>query len=206
MQTEISYPTVSEWLTTLDQQYQRYKRAGFEFIFLLRDGIDALPRNDNERAALYHDVSDQVGLTVHTLRNYVSSARKPCAALAQELSLEIGHLDAVAGLDDEMAEDALRLAGEQRWTVSQLRAHVFKQKNTVPDIGKTPTADAIDRDLAGDDEPPYADDKQYDCTLPDAYDSDAFIAIPREPVAAARMLLREFDAGQIAALVAELVR
>ena len=96
----------------------------------------------------------------------------------------------------------LAYAADERLTADELKDAIKQAHAPI----SAPTADAIDRDLAGDDEPPYADDKQYDCTLPDAYDMDAFIAIPREPVAAARMLLREFDAGQIAELVAELVR
>lgn len=204
--------SVSTWITALDTQYKRYKRAGWEFIFLLRDGINALADTEHERMTLYQDASNQIGLAVHTLQNYVSSARKPCANLAQELGLEIGHLDAVAGLDNEMAEDALKHAGENLWTITQLRGHVFAVKQPItpiPDIGnQTPTADHADRILAHDD-PPYADNrlyKEYDFTLPDEYNPGAYIAIPREPVAAARMLRQQFNADELDTLVAELIR
>lgn len=205
MTQAIGQVTVSTWLNTLDQQYQRYKKAGFEFIFLLRDGIDALPRNDVERMALYREAADRVGLAVHTLQNYASSARKPYAHMAHEYGLEIGHLDAVAGLDDEAAEDALTLAGEQLWPVARLRGHVFVVKSMNPDVGNTPTADAIDRTLA-DEDPPYADDKQYEYTLPAAYDADEYIALPRNPVQAAVVLRAQFSGAELAVLVTELAR
>jgi len=45
-----------------------------------------------------------------------------------------------------------------------------------------------------------------DYVLPDAYDADAYIAVPRNPVHAAKILRQQFDAGELATLVAELVR
>ena len=210
--------TVEKWLATLDQQYRRYKRAGWEFVFLLRDGIEALATNDNARANLYQDAADQLGLAVHTLQNYVSAARKPYAKLAYNLDLEIGHLDAVLGLEPEAAEDMLRYAAEQGLSIAQLRKYVWSNKATVPDDGNsaTPTADAVASMLA--DDVPFSRDsiqyKDYDAQAEAlAGDSDAcdwtdgeYISVPCDPVLAAQVLRQQFDAGDLATLIAELVR
>jgi len=208
--------TVEKWLVTLDQQYRRYKRAGWEFVFLLRDGIEALATNDNARANLYQDAADQLGLAVHTLQNYVSSARKPYAKLAFSLDLEIGHLDAVLGLEPEEAISALRYAAEHGLSIAQLRKYVWSNKTTVPDVGNsaTPTADAVDSMLA--DDVPFGREsiqyKDYDAQAEalagdaDAYDWTEFISLPRNPIEAAQVLRQQFDAGELATLIAELIR
>lgn len=198
----------AQWLSQIASSYGRYCRAGWEFIFLLRDGIDALPRNDQERTDLYEQTYHLTGLSVKTQQNYVSAARKPYAHLAMDLGLEIGHLDAVLGLEDETAEDLLKLAAENSWTVARLRSEAWRYKPT-PDIGKQ-MADAADRMLAGDDdEPPYNDNTTYNndgpmWDEPNAYDNEDFVYVPREPLAAARKIKATFDAGDIATLVAEL--
>jgi len=211
--------TVEKWLIVLAQQYGRYKRAGWEFVFLLRDGIDALATNEHARANLYQDAADQLGLAVHTLQNYVSAARKPYAKLAYSLELEIGHLDAVLGLDAEEAYSALHHAAANRFTIAQLRKWVWDRRNSIPVVGNgaTPTADAVERLLQADDVPYGRDSIQYkdydahapagdNYVLPDAYDADAYIAVPRNPVYAAQVLRQQFDAGELATLVAELIR
>jgi len=210
--------TIEKWLLTLDQQYKRYKRAGWEFIFLLRDGIDALATNDDVRANLYQDAADQLGLAVHTLQNYVSAARKPYAKLAHNLDLEIGHLDAVLGLEPEAAEYLLRYAAEQGLTIAQLRKEAWNHKSSVPNVGNsaTPTADAVDKLLA--DDVPFSRDsiqyKDYDAEADElagsasAYDwtDGEYISVPCDPVLAAQVLRQQFDAGELATLIAELVR
>ena len=149
--------TIDTWIDALQAQYNRYRRAGWDFLFLLRDGIDALPRNDHERAKLYQDIGNQLNLAVHTLQNYVSAARKPYATLAQELDLEIGHLDAVLGLADDVAEDVLKLAAEQAWSVAQTRKEAYPRRNN-PDIGKQTVSD-VERFLSANEE--QTDDVPY---------------------------------------------
>lgn len=90
--TQSTDTTRQKWLDQLYTIFSRYKAAGWDFIFLLRDGIDELPRTTDERMRLYEDASSITGQAVKTLQNYVSAARKPCADLAKDLDLEIGHL------------------------------------------------------------------------------------------------------------------
>ena len=214
MQTQtLTKPTITidTWIDALQAQYNRYKRAGWDFIFLLRDGIDALPRNDHERAKLYQDINNQLNLAVHTLQNYVSAARKPYATLAQELDLEIGHLDAVLGLADDVAEDVLKLAAEQAWSVSLTRKEAWTRKST-PDIGKQAVSD-VERFLSSDEprelsdgEPAYTDNAMYASDFDIPWNADARISIPREPLQAAAVLRAEFSEGEIATLIDALLR
>lgn len=186
----------AEWLSQIMNAYGRYCRAGWEFIFLLRDGIDALPRNEQERYSLYEDTFHLTGLSIKTQQNYVSAARKPYAMLAQELGLEIGHLDAVLGLEDQIAEDVLKLAAENFLTIAQTRKEAWARK-AAPDIGKQ-LADAADDYLSGDDEPPYNDNAMY---------TDEPASLDRMPVPdLADYIRREYDEGEIAALIAALLR
>ena len=203
--------TIDTWIDALQAQYNRYRRAGWDFLFILRDGIDALPRNDHERAKLYQDISNQLNLAVHTLQNYVSAARKPYAELAQELDLEIGHLDAVLGLADDVAEDVLKLAAEQAWSVSLTRKEAWTRKST-PDIGKQ-AVDDVERFLSAnepqeeaDDEPAYVDNAMYASEFDMPWNADARISIPREPLQAAAVLRAEFSEGEIATLIDALLR
>ena len=192
--TEDSATLKAKWLSGIASAYGRYCRAGWEFIFLLRDGIDTLPRNDQERAKLYEDTYHLTGLSIHTMQNYVSAARKPYAQTACELGLEIGHLDAVLGLDDEIAEDVLKLAAEESWPVARTRKEAWARKD-VPDVGKE-LADAVDRMLS-DDEPPYNDNAMYD-------DEPRRYALPDDITELVQAIKARYSAGDIATLVAEL--
>ena len=117
----ICFIDVSDWLTQLDLAYARAKRAGWEFLFVLRAGVDQFGRNDPERMQMYENAATQLNLSVKTLQNYVSIVRNPVAQKAIELDLEIGHADAVLGLTEERAEDVLSQAAERGLTVAQTR-------------------------------------------------------------------------------------
>lgn len=193
--TQSTDTTRQKWLTEIERAYNRFKRAGWEFIFLLRDGIDALPRTDQERAELYEDAASATGLSVHTLQNYVSAARKPYARLAQTKGLEMGHLDAVQGVAPEIAEGILLDAAENSWSVARTRTEAYPRKNA-PDVGKQ-LADAAEQFLA-DDEPPYNDNAMY---------TDEPASLDRMPVPdLADYIRREYDDGEIAALIDALLR
>jgi hypothetical protein len=183
------------WLHALQAAAERLKRAGWEFLELLRDGIEQLPRTNEERAKLYEDASSATGLAVHTLQNYVSALRKPYAKLAHELDLDFGHLVEVQGLEEEIAEDVLQKAAENAWSVSRTRKEAWARKNA-PDVGKQ-LADAAEQFLA-DDEPPYNDNAMY---------TDEPASLDRMPVTKlADYIRREYDEGEIAALIDALLR
>jgi hypothetical protein len=187
------------WLHALQAAAERLKRAGWEFLELLRDGIEQLPRTNEERAKLYDDASSATGLAVHTLQNYVSALRKPYAKLAHELDLDFGHLVEVQGLEEEIAEDVLQKAAENAWPVARTRKEAWARKNA-PDVGKQ-LADAAEDYLSGDDDPPWVDQTDAGPAW-----NDEYFSIPREPVAAATVIRAQFDEGEIAALIAALLR
>ncbi len=104
---------------------------GWRFATVLRAGLDELKdelgQQYNEREIL-EQMAEALDMKYKTLYNKLLLSRKPWAGLAQELSLELGHGDAVSGLEDEQAEDMLHRAAEQRWTVSELRREVYMSK------------------------------------------------------------------------------
>jgi hypothetical protein len=191
------FTDVSAWLTQLQEQNAAWQAIGWEFLETLRDGINQFGRsNDSALMELYDLASQATGIGIKRLQNLVSMARNEVSQIAQDYELDFGYAEAVLGLSADEADDILSKAKAHAKTVGQVRKEAWGVKNTAPAGGNS-----------SDDEPPFCNELHYAADpLPDAYDMDAFIAIPREPVAAARMLLREFDAGQIAALVAELVR
>ena len=128
----ICFIDVSDWLTQLDLAYARAKRAGWEFLFVLRAGVEQFGRNDPERMQMYENAATQLNLSVKTLQNYVSIVRNPVAQKAIELDLEIGHADAVLGLTEERAEDVLSQAAERGLTVAQTRYLAWGQSAPQP--------------------------------------------------------------------------
>lgn len=115
------YGDLSEWLAQLDAAYSMAKVAGWEFLFTLRAGIDQFGRNDIRRMEVYELAANQIGLNVRTLQNYVSVTRKGFTQMAVALDLDMGHANAVLGLDDEHAEDVLQLAAERGLSVAETR-------------------------------------------------------------------------------------
>lgn len=190
---------VQTWLIVLEEKFAAHKKTGWDFILHLRDGIATFGANDAEKMALYEAAADQLDVSVHTLQNYVSAARKPIQSMVQELGLEIGHLVAVQGLDHDVAQDIVQLAAERRMSVSLLRKHVFAYNSppiapAVPDVGNWTTIEDAEQwpDPHDDDAPPLAQGYLFPC--------------PSDPVQAATVLLRQFDASQIDTLIASLMK
>jgi hypothetical protein len=134
--------------------WQAYHRKGWEFVFRLRDGLDELREElgpQYRQGEIVGQIAEALDIRSHTLQNKLILARKPWSGLAFELGLDIGHGDAVSGLDDEQAEDMLHRAAEQRWTVQELRREVYMSKQieeVIPDSGT-------------DEDPPYCNDAMY---------------------------------------------
>lgn len=211
---EQSFVDISDWLTQIDDSYSRFRAAGWEFIIKLRDGLDQFGRTNHAKMELYELASQQIGLTVNSLQTYASAARSPVASIAIELGLTFSHARAAIGLETDVAESILTDAAERGWTPEQVskKAWIHKaSQHTLKSNDSTPVATAI----VADEPPPYADNSQYKeyyasteaaFTLPDEYDAGSYIAVPREPVAAARMLRQQFNDDDLDTLVAELIR
>lgn len=121
----------AHWLESLDQTYALAKTAGWEFLFTLRDGVAQFSKSDPERMTLLEDAANQIGLNVRTLQNYLSVARKSWIGIAVELDRDIGHAAAVQGLDDEIAEDVLRLSAERGLSVPETRKLAWANRHAV---------------------------------------------------------------------------
>ena len=192
------FTSISEWLTQLQRQNAEWQALGWEFLGTLRDGISQFGRsNDKALMELYDLASQATGIGIKRLQNLVSMARNEVAEIAQEYELDFGYAEAVLGLPAEEADYILSEAKAKAKTVSQVRRDAWVAKQPVPAGGNS---------FDADEEPPYADNAQYDYVLPDAYDSDAWFAVSRNPIEAAQVLRQQFDAGELATLIAELVR
>lgn len=150
-----TFVDVSDWLTRLDHSYERARLAGWEFLFILCSGLDQFGRTDPRKMELYELASQQTGLSVKTLQDYVSTARKPSTALAIELGLEKGHAKAVLGLDNDLAEAVLTEAAEQGLSVESTRWRARQYKEPYRDIP------IIHPPNGHDDEPPFASSTMY---------------------------------------------
>lgn len=193
------FTDVSAWLTQLQEQNAAWQAIGWEFLETLRDGISQFGRsNDSALMELYDLASQATGIGIKRLQNLVSMARNEVSQIAQDYELDFGYAEAVLGLSADEADDILSKAKAHAKTVGQVRKEAWGMKNTAPAGGNS-----------SDDEPPYADTsqyKEYEFTLPDEYDADAYIAVPRNPVSAAKVLREQFSASELATLVKELVR
>jgi len=130
----VHFTNETEWLVALGNSYQNYRHAGWEFVTTLQTGIDQFGAN---KADLYQRAADATELTVKTLQNYVSMARKRSSRVAASHGLEIGHAVAVLGLDDAHADAVLIQAAEERLSVDSVKAIVreYKQGAAIPDDG-----------------------------------------------------------------------
>ena len=192
------FTSISEWLAQLQRQNSEWQAIGWEFLGTLRDGISQFGRsNDKALMELYDLASQATGIGIKRLQNLVSMARNEVAEIAQEYELDFGYAEAVLGLPAEEADYILSEAKAKAKTVSQVRRDAWVAKQPVPTGGNS---------FDADEEPPYADNAQYDYVLPDAYDADAWFAVSRNPIEAAQVLRQQFDAGELATLIAELIR
>lgn len=176
-----TFTDVSSWLDSLDQTYQRACHHGWEFIYILVAGLDQFGRTDHAKMELYELAHQQTGLSVKTLQDYASTARKPTTRLAIELGLEKGHAKAVLGLDNDEAEAVLTEAAEQGLSVESTRWLARQRKDAYRDDTKSdtqpgrtlspPSAYATRNDYRT--APDDIDDRaEYLAAAPDAYDED----------------------------------
>lgn len=141
--SQYTFSDVSQWLERVEFTYGRLKLAGWEFVLTLQKGIDQFGRTDPAKMELYELASQQVGLSVNTLQNYVSTARKPSTVYAVELGLQLGHAQAVIGLEDVVAESVLLEAAENGMSVELTRRLAWQYKTSNLDIQTKPTTTKI---------------------------------------------------------------
>lgn len=155
---ERRYVDTSDWLTQLDAAYSMAKTAGWEFLFTLRAGIDQFGRSDFRRMEMYELAATQIGLNVRTLQNYVSVTRKGYVQMAVALDLDMGHANAVLGLDDEHAEDVLQTAAERNLSVAETRRLAWGHRASARLDVSSPNGSATVHDnVREEEEIPFAD-------------------------------------------------
>lgn len=193
---ENTFVDVSDWLTQLDISYGRFRKAGWDFLLVLRGGIDQFGRTDHAKAELYDLASQQTGLSVNTLMTYVSTIRSPISPIAIELGLTFSHARAALGLEAEVANDILNKAAEQSWTPEQVSKEAWIKKASVGMSRRVNGKGATNNHA--DDEPPYNDNAMYD-------DEPRRFTLPDDISELAEAIRQRYSAGDIATLVAELV-
>lgn len=149
--TIIRFDDVSNWLACVESSYAAAQRSMWEFLLVLRAGVDQFGRTDHAKAELYEAAAVAIGRSAKTIQNYVSASRKPTTELAIELGLELGHAVAVLGLDNERAEGVLLEAAENGLSVEATR---YIAHRPIPDIGKS--------EFDPDNDPPTANREFYD--------------------------------------------
>jgi len=128
---EKAFIDISDWLTQLDISYGRFRKAGWDFLLILRAGVDQFGRTDHAKSELYDLASQQTGLAVSTLITYVSTVRSPISPVAIELGLTFSHARAALGMEPEAANDLLTKAAEQSWTPEQVSKEAWIKKASV---------------------------------------------------------------------------
>lgn len=141
---QIDFIDVSDWLAQISDAYGAHVRAGWEFIDKLRDGIDRFGgQNRHGVAELYELASQQIGLTVKTLQNYVSLSRSfpPERRVAD---LGINHYMAVQGLPDGKQDEMLDKAVANGLSIELLRYEVRKTRpDFIPDVRNESSSPSI---------------------------------------------------------------
>lgn len=153
-----TFPNVSTWLHRLEHSHESAKFSMWDFVMTLRCGLDQFGRTDARKDELYELASQQIGLSVGTLKTYASAVSSPSAAIAIDKGLSFQHARAVLGLDAEVADDMLERAVAGGWGAEKLGHEVWAKKNGLP----SPTSQ---RTLTSNTPPPVApevDDVPFD--------------------------------------------
>lgn len=120
---------LGEWLHSLDQLTGHWRDVQWQIADLLREGIDRMS-NRYAVTELYRLASETMGVSVKTLQNLVSVARRfPPADRVGELAPSF-HM-VVAGLEPESAREMLDRAAEENWSRGRLATAVTGQRTVV---------------------------------------------------------------------------
>lgn len=127
-----TFTDVSDWLQRLDRSNERANFAMWDFAVTLAAGVEQFGRTDARREELFVLASQQIGLSVGTLKTYASAARSPKAAMAIEKGLSFQHARAVLGLDEGSADYLLSQAVANGWPAERLGHEAWAKRNGLP--------------------------------------------------------------------------
>lgn len=165
-ETATNYTDEATWIADVGNAYELYQSSGWNLVNVLAKGISDL-RSRTDKSVLYQRVHEQYpSLSVKRMQNLVSLARKPYTKQAQELGLEIAHVEAVLGLPDEEAEALLLDAAEQSLSASAIGGIIRERRLATVAAPNAVVPDGGNDSAATDDEPPFANPRSvlYDDT------------------------------------------
>lgn len=158
-ETATNYTDESQWISDVGNAYELYQSSGWNLVNVLSKGISDL-RSRADKSVLYQRVHEQYpSLSVKRMQNLVSLARKPYAKQAQDLGLEIAHVEAVLGVSDDEAEALLLEAAEQSLSANAIGGIIRERKQAmqpVPVVGNERVSAVVAPNHATDDDPPFA--------------------------------------------------
>lgn len=150
-----SYTDEATWIADVGNAYELYQSSGWNLVNVLAKGVNDL-RSRADKSTLYQRVHEQYpNLSVKRMQNLVSLARKPYAKQAQDLGLEIAHVEAVLGLPDDEAEALLLDAAEQSLSANAIGG-IIRERRLATVAAPAAFVPAVGNDSATDDEPPFA--------------------------------------------------
>lgn len=136
------YIDLSTWLADMETDYAAYQESGWRWVETIYNGIERSCETRAQKSAWYQAAQEQnPKMKIKRMQNLVSMRRKPYAKTAQELGLEIAHVEAVLGLPDDAAEAMLIEAAEQGLHATAVGARIReeRQRNVksvdLPDAG-----------------------------------------------------------------------
>lgn len=152
-ETKTEYTDVSTWVTDVDEAFQLHQKSGWNWANVAKRGFDNLSKRHDKTTLYDHLQTQNPRMTRKRMQNIMSLMNKPYCKLAQDLELDIAHVEAVLSLPDSEAEAMLLDAAEQSISATGIGAIIRERKQAAQPM---PPADlpAVGNDT--DDEPPFA--------------------------------------------------
>jgi hypothetical protein len=115
----------SEWIQEVEIANEIRKASPLRMADLLWMGMQAFCTSKQEEYQLIDEVAEQLEIQPKTIKNYIAIAKKfPPEIRTAFPRLEMGHYDAVSGLDGVETWELLEKAQLEGWSVVRLRYQV----------------------------------------------------------------------------------
>ena len=158
-ETESTYTDVTTWVADVDEAFQLHQKSGWNWANVAKRGFDSLSKRYDKTALYDHLQTQNPRMTRKRMQNIMSMMNKPYCKLAQDLELDIAHVEAVLGVSDDEAESLLLDAAEQSLSASAIGGIIRERKQAmqpVPVVGNERVSAVVAPNHATDDDPPFA--------------------------------------------------
>lgn len=170
-ETEATYTDVATWVADVDEAFQLHQKSGWNWANVAKRGFDSLSKRHDKTALYDHLQTQNPRMTRKRMQNVISLMNKPYCKLAQDLELDIAHVEAVLGLPDDEAEALLLEAAEQSLSATAIGG-IIRERRLASVAAPNTFVPAVGNDSAAtDDEPPFA--RKQGNVLYEADDLDA---------------------------------